>query len=132
MGWFTFNLLNAHFYDDMSEKQSSVHLPPDCNPYIKLYVNGELVKESPKRADKTLHDADITFETTKISINSTIKLEIYDAGSMFWSSDKLIFSTEGDVHSFLTEPVRIGSNEEQSLDVVHSIETMSFWLDEYK
>lgn len=133
MGWLTFNLLNAHFYGDIKEHESSVQLPPDCNPFIKLFVNGELVKESPKRADKTLHDVDITYETAKISWNSTIKLEVWDVGSMPWSSPKMIFSTEGDVESFLTGPVRKSANSEaHSLDDVNSIETMSFWLDEFK
>lgn len=136
LGWLTFNLLNTHFYGDIGDKESSVQLPPDCNPFIKLFVNGELIKESPTRADKTLHDVDITYETPKISINSTIKLEVWDAGSMFWSSPKLMFSTEGDVESFLTDPVRKSANgahmEAQLLDEVNSIETMSFWLDELK
>lgn len=133
MGWFTINLLNTHFYGDISEKESSVTLPPGSNPFIKLFVNDELVKESPKRTDKTLHDVDITYETAKIPKNSTIKLEIWDAnGSAFWSSEKLLFSTDGDIDSFLNEPVRKGAIEVHNLDDVNSIETMSFWLDEYK
>lgn len=52
---------------------------------------------------------------------------------MPWSSPKMIFSTEGDVESFLTDPVRKSANSEaHSLDDVNSIETMSFWLDEFK
>lgn len=90
------------------------------------------MKESPKRKDKILHDVDITFETAKIPVNSTIKVEIWDAGSILWIWDnyKLIFSTEGDIESFLNEPYRIGTIRE--FEDLHSLETMSFWLDEYK
>lgn len=131
LGWLTINLLNAHFYGVIDEKDSSVQLPPGCNPFVKLFVNGEKVKESPKRKDKILHDVDITFETTKIPKNSTIKLEIWDASSILWvwASDELIFSTEGDIESFLDEPFRKGIREFEYLD---SIETMSFWINEYK
>lgn len=126
-GWFTINLLNTHFYGD-NDDLSSIHLPPGCKPFIKLYVNDELAKESPARKDGTLHDADITFETAKIMKNSTIKLEIWDAGS-FWSGVKCIFSTLGNVESFLDHPIR---NNSMNLSEVISAETVSFWRDEHE
>lgn len=108
-----------------------MQLPPGCNPFIKLFINDELVKQSPKRSYKALHDADITYETAKIAKNSTIKLEIWNGGS-FWTRERMIFTTDGDIDSFLKQPIRIGIGEVQTLDNVNSIETMSFWLDEYK
>lgn len=121
--------MNAHFYGPLKEKDSSVQLPPGSNPFVKLFVNGKQVKESPKRKDKILHDVDITFETAKIPKNSIIKLEIWDAANVLWIWDKLIFTTEGDIESFLNEPYRISFRE---YDDIHSLETMSFWLNEYK
>lgn len=121
-------MINTHFYGDKGDL-SSIHLPPGCKPFIKLYVNDELVKESPARNDGILHYADITFETAKILKNSTIKLEIWDAGSGFWSEEKSIFSTVGDVESFLDHPIR--ENSMNSSEAI-SAETISFWRDEHE
>lgn len=120
-------MINTHFYGDKGDLYS-IHLPPGCKPFIKLYVNDELVKESPARKGGTLHDDDITFETAKILKNSTIKLEIWDARSGFWSGKKSIFSTVGDVESFLDHPIR--KNSINSSEAI-SAETISFWRDEY-
>lgn len=125
----TINLINAHFYGDIDEKESSVQLPPGSNPFIKLFVNDKQVKESPKRKDETLHDVDITFETAKIPKNSTIKFEIWDGSCGFWSGEKFIFSTDGNVESFLNDPFRENDRDTKKID---AIEIMSFWRDEYK
>lgn len=127
-GWFTINLINTYFYGDDNDDFSSIHLQPGCKPFIKLYVNDKLAKESPTRKDKTLQDADISFETAKISKNSTIKLEIWDAGS-FWFGKKSICCTGGDIDSFLNHPIR--SNSKNSSKTI-SAEVMPFWRDEYK
>ena len=121
--------MKANSNDKASKLDSNVQLPSGCNPVIKMFVNGEMVKETPKRKDKSLHDVDVTFETAKISKNSTIKLELWDAGSGFLASKKLIFSTEGSVESFLNQPFRDNDINTNKID---AIETMSFWRDEYK
>lgn len=66
-GWFTINLINTYFNGDDNDDFSSIHLQAGCKPFIKLYVNDKLAKESPTRKDKTLQDADLSFETAKIS-----------------------------------------------------------------
>lgn len=123
-------MINAYFYggckdDDMS----SVHLPKGCNPYVKVFVNDELVKQSPTRNDKTLHDVDISFETAKIPKNSTIRFEIWDGSCGIWSGEKFIFSANGTVESFLNHPLRKNGKDSDKIDAV---EIMSFWRDEYK
>lgn len=70
----------------------------------------------------------ITFTTERIPKNSTIRIEIWDKGAGFWKSDALIQRTEGNVESFLNKPLRNGGNCSENHN---SIETMSFWSDEF-
>lgn len=128
-GWFTINLINTYFYGEKNDL-SSIHLPPGCKPYVKLFVNDKLVKESTTKKHNTLHDANISFETAKILKNSTIlRLEIWDAGSGLWSGTKSIFWTSGNVESFLNEPIRKNNmNSSETIDA----EIISFWRDELK
>lgn len=91
-------------------------------------MNDVLVKESTARKDKTLQDADLTYETTKIRKNSTIKLELWAAGSIC-SKSKCIFCTGGNVESFLNHPIR---NNNKNSSLLISAEIMSFWRDEYE
>lgn len=111
--------MNANFHDNNGKDLG--------NPFVKLYVNDEVVKESPKRNDKIIHDVDFAFETAKISKNSTIKLEIWHT-SGFWSGMKLAFSTNGNVDSFLSRPYRENGHNSSNVNL---IETMSFWKHEY-
>lgn len=100
-----------------------------CDPYVILYINDEAVIKTKKQVDKFMSSVDKTFMSAKIPKTSTIKIEIWDASSGFWESDTLIMRTEGDVNSFLNEPLRRGI---YAYGDVNAIETMSFWTDEYK
>lgn len=99
------------------------------NPYVKLFVNGELVLESPKKSDKIYANDDVTYHSDKIPKNSTIKLQIWGSNScVLWAKDELIFNSEGDVESFLAQPIRKDPNNPAGID---TIETISFWRNEY-
>lgn len=83
--------------------------------------------ESKTKTDK-LHD-DIIYQSGKIRKNSVIKLEIWLNDNLFWTKDEMIFQSEGDVESFLTQPTR--RNNQNSTDF-NTIQTISFWRDEYE
>lgn len=74
-------------------------------------------------------DARITFTTPKIRKNSKIKIEVWHVKRIFWDTDGLIQSIEGDVESYLREPLRQGDHVYKKFNF---IETMSFWRDEYQ
>lgn len=132
-GWLTIHLINAYYYGDEKNGISGIHVQPQCKPYIKLFINNEPVwRSSIIKNDKTLHDPDLTFDTAKILKNSTIVLQIWDAGCGLLSKKEFEFSTNGDVDSFLNQPFR--ENDRKFIGrftKIEAIETMSFWLDEY-
>lgn len=86
--------------------------------------------KTPKETDKFVTNVNRTFTSVKIPKNSSIRLEIWDAKSGFFEKkDELILRSEGDIDSFLNEPIRKGV---YVLGDLNRIETMSFWIDEYK
>lgn len=97
-----------------------------CDSYISLFINDENVLKSPKEMNKISYDANITFTTGRILKTSTIRIEVKDA-----SSGDLILETEGDVESFLKKPVRESETGCKHTYNVNSIETVSFWRDDY-
>ena len=103
-----------------------------CNSYIRLYVNDELVLQTPKKNNVYVYDADTTFTTAKIPKTSTIKIEIVRSKSKKngnSSKDKLILSSMGEIRSFLEHPLRTGAKINGG---TNRIETISFWQDEYE
>lgn len=98
-----------------------------CDPSLKLFVNDELMIETSKLLKRFSFDAKITFTTAKIRKNSRIKIEVWHVKHGFWSSDGLIQSVEGNIESFLNEPLRQGHHAYKN---DNRIETISFWRDE--
>lgn len=73
---------------------------------------------------------DITYQSEKVPKTSNIKLEIWvNYINIFWTNEKLIFQSKGDIESFLTQPFR---KDNQTSTVINTIETISFWRDEYE
>lgn len=97
-----------------------------CNPFIKLFVNGDLMLRT-KKVDGFSFDANLSFTTVKIPKNSTIKIEIWDANLGFLDFNTRIFSKEGTVDSFLNGQI-LQSDSFGEKD--NSIEMISFWRDE--
>lgn len=134
-GWFTINVLQAYIFADQYGNRANIYIPYLLKPYFKLFVDGKLVLESPKRepteSDKIYADDDITYQSGKIEIISTIKLELWGGDDSLWRTciDKLIFTSEGSITSFLREPFRKDDNNSTDID---TIETISFWRDEYR
>lgn len=80
--------------------------------------------------NKISYDVDKTFSTGKIKKSSIIKIEVWASKTdKNDDNDKLILRTEGDIDSFLEEPLRTGTQFNNGLN---RIETMSFWQDEYE
>lgn len=100
-----------------------------CDPYIELYVNDELVLKTEKQVNKFSFDPKVTFTTAKIPKNSTVRIEIWHAKSAFWDRDSLILTTDGDIDSFLKQPLR---EVDHQLKNDNFVETVSFWRDEYE
>lgn len=78
--------------------------------------------------NKISYDVDKIFTSAKIPKTATIKIEIWNSKSNA-KEDKLILSSEGDVNSFLEQPLRTGAHFDQG---DNRIETISFWQDEYE
>lgn len=84
--------------------------------------------QTPTRVQRKNYDPRITYTTGKILKNSTtIKIEVWDASSEFFENDAIIQKTEGNIDSFLNEPIRKGTRFDEYLR--NKIETMSFWRD---
>lgn len=99
-----------------------------CDSYITIFIDDDDVLKSPKELNKLSYDAKITYTTVKIpKISTTIRIEVRDA-----SSGGLILSTEGNVDSFLSKPLREGDFSCKTMKKINSMEIVSFWQDEYK
>lgn len=119
---------NVYTYGKASGKTCQFVDTLGCNSYIRLIVNGEEVLKTEIEKGKFHYDVDKTFTTEKIPRKSTIKIEVWRSKSMASHQEKIILSTEGDVDSFLKQPIRTGAHFDRG---DNRIETMSFWQDEY-
>lgn len=128
-GWLTINLLRAYTYGELSGRSCKLNPSVGCDPYLVLYINNEQVMKTAKKTQTFFYDVNSIFTSAKIPKTSIVKLEIWDASSRFWGRDALILSTVGNIDSFLNEPLRKGVYISGD---VNSIETMSFWLNDYK
>lgn len=99
-----------------------------CNSYIRLFINEEEVMKTEMEKGKTSYNVDKTFTSTRIPKTSTIKIEIWRSKSLAHHHEKIILRTEGNVESFLKQPIRSGAHFEHG---DNRIETMSFWQDDY-
>lgn len=123
-------MLRAYTYGEENGKPCKLNPSLGCDPYVILYINDKEVLRTSKETDKFVTNANKTFASVKIPKESIIKIEIWDAKSGFFESqDALILKSEGDVASFLNEPIRKGVHVWGDLN---KIETLSFWVDEYK
>lgn len=124
LGWFTINVQFVYTYCRADGKSCKFNAKNGCDSYVSIFIDDENVLKSPKELNKISYDANITFTSARISKTSTIRIEVWDT-----SSSTLILSTEGDVESFLKQPLREG---EPVCKHSNSIETISFWRDEYQ
>lgn len=113
----------------MNEKTCKLNPSRGCDPFVILYVNDKEVLRTSKEIDQFVTNVNKTFTSIKIPKTSTIRIEIWDARSGYFEKDMLILKSEGDVNSFLSEPIRRGV---YVLGDLNRIETLSFWIDEYK
>lgn len=128
-GWLTITLQTMYTYGELDGNSCKLFGFYGCNPYVKLFVNGAEKLRTPTAQHKYVFNADVTFTTSKIPKNSTIMIQIWDASAAFWEKDALILNTEGDIDSFLNEPLREGVIIK---DNRNAIETVPFWQDEYE
>lgn len=75
--------------------------------------------------NKIRYDADITFTSARIAKSSKVRIEVRDTGS-----NALILVADGDVESFLKKHIHKGQRYNQKQ--ANSIETVSFWRNEYE
>lgn len=92
-----------------------------------MFVDGEQVMKTHTEKDEYTYDVDKAFTTGKIKKTSTIKIEVWRPKAH--GDDKLILRSEGDVESFLKEPLRKGTHFDMG---DNGIETISFWEDDYE
>lgn len=119
---------NVYLYGEFYGKQNTFGWIVKCSPFIKLFVDGVFVLETSRLVSGFSFDARLRYTTAKIQKNSTIKLEIWDAGQGFLDYDRRMFSKEGTVDSFLNGQILQGDRFNE-LD--NSIEMLSFWRDDY-
>lgn len=91
-----------------------------------LYIDDKLQKHTSFRLNECCYDVNRTIISEKITKNSRIKIEVWDA-NMF--KDQLVLTTEGNVDSFLTNGHRRGVMVEGFMNYIN---TVSFWQDKYK
>lgn len=101
-----------------------------CDPFVKFFVNDQLIYKSSSRADTPSFDVDYHYTSDRIPKTSTIRIEIWDDDSGFFGSESdLVLRTEGDVISFVNNPFRGGATSPSGQN---SINTFVFWEDEYE
>lgn len=120
---------NVYTYGKANGKTCQFLDSSGCSSYIRLTVNGKEGVTTEIEKDKHSYNVDKTYTTERISKKSIIKIEVWRAKSMTSHEEKLILSTEGDVDSFLKEPIRKGTHFDHG---DNRIETMSFWQDAYE
>lgn len=123
-GWFTINIQFAYTYH-RADGEFCKLIKKGCDSYISVFINDENVLKTPKQKNKTSYDADITFTSAKISKQSKVRIEVRDA-----SSDALILVADGNIESFLNKHIHEGQRYDQKQ--FNSIETVSFWRNEYE
>lgn len=127
-GYLTIKLKNIRAFGLVDGSSCDVSAASVCDPYVKLFINGEKVIQTQARDDICCFDANVTYQSTKISKTSTIKIELWDDDSGFFGNpDDLILESAGSVEAFVKTPIRDGAviDSHQNL-----IETTSFWQDE--
>lgn len=127
-GWLTIKLkeLRAVTKWDGYKCDFAVYNP--CDPFVQLFIDGEMLFDTPVRLDNCCYNVDMTYTSNKISKRSWIKIEVRDAD---YGSPDLVLRTEGDVDSFLRRghrSVELKYNKLKS----NFIQTISFWQDEYE
>lgn len=118
----------------------------NCEPFMHLIINGELVKEKKiekKTGKHFIYDADYVYTSKLIRNDSTIKVEIWDDASLWvgldnlisnYDNKSLIFSTEGNITSFMEKPLRLGAEYwwTNNIHYKNTMNTYTFWEDEYE
>lgn len=131
-GWFTIILQTVYTFGKANGKPCKFQGYSGCDSHIVLFVNGQRVMKTPTEKNKFSYDVDRTYISEKIPKNATIKIEVWNSKTEKLTAsrrEKLIQRAEGDVSSFLEQPLRVGALVEGS---ANRIEIMSFWQDEYE
>lgn len=126
----TFRVKNVHAYNEEETGNACDNLSSEdyCDPYIKVFINRELVYQSEMLSDTARFNADYTYKSKKIPKSTIIRVEVWDYDSFLNGDDDLIQQTEGNIESFLAKPVRDGNGYYEDRNF---IETVTFWQDEY-
>lgn len=127
-------------YGDIDKKSCDPAEAKECDPYVKLFINGEEVHRSDSRTNIAIYDLNYRYVSGKIPRNSKIKVEIWDDDLFtewflkpFSTDDDLVLQSEGDVDDFLNNPFRAGViTTGAQFNGQNSISTYSFWEDEYE
>lgn len=128
-GWLTINIQRVYVKGRIDGAPCGFDHSGGCDPSIKIFVNDELMFETPKLLNQFAFDAKVTFTTLKIRKNSIVRIEVWHVRRTFFDEDGLIQSVEGDIKSYLNEPLRQGDH---FYEAENRIETISFWRDEYQ
>lgn len=141
-GWLTIKLKSVRAYTKWDNSQcdpvKQVRDNFDCDPFVELFIDGESQLRTSTRDDTCCYDdLNVHFTSKKISKSATIKIEVWDDDNTFAGDlpPELILRTEGNVDSFLNKGYR-GVNGtakyKGAVNLGNSIDTISFWQDEYK
>lgn len=96
-----------------------------CDIYVKVFVNETEILKTDFENNKNFVRVNRGFQSKDvskgpISKSTKIKIQIWDDN---FSSDDLLQETDGDIDSYLNEPLRKGFRS-------NKIETSSIWIDE--
>lgn len=81
-----------------------------CNPLIRLFINGKSILEKGRNPNADCFDPNISYTSNEIPVNSTIKIEVWDDDTSIFGLDlDLVQREEGNVESFINEPIRKGA-----------------------
>lgn len=120
-GYLTFKVKHIHAHNEIDSESVSAN----CDPYVEVFINDELVHESEPLEDTNVFNLD----SNLISKSTKIRIEVWDQDSGFRGDDDSIQTTEGDIESIMKEPVE----EQQWIQGYQNfIETAKFWQDEYE
>lgn len=133
-GWLTFKIEKVQVPLEVDGSRCDDSFVGECDTYFKIKVNGAEIMNTRGTANtQSEFEANIMWESKRIPKNSSIEVQVWDKDERIFSgNDDLLLETNGDIDSYLKNPIRKGAEFKDYNNYANFIETAAFWIDELK
>lgn len=134
-GWVTILVGVVSAFGTINGGWCDIPVNNPCDPYVKIYINDELMDQTATVDDTYVYDADHQFISAKIEKSSIIKIEVWDDDGD--RAHDLVLRSEGNVEDFVTKPYRYGNEVSRGISAPilperNSINLFVLWEDEFE